>query len=336
MWISSLRQDSGLRLALLGVSLLFAGCASQEPAPIQQGASVIPPATRNLPSKRPSAPGDDNPPAVYRVVAGDTLYGIAWRFGLDARDIGRWNHIDDFNRILVGQKLKLQSDSGVPAPLPPAVVVAKTAAPPTSGAPRPLAPLPEVKPLPPSPASSKSETSAPELEADASPSRTATAQVPSPATKAENPAPPPAPEPAAAPAAVTAQSGDDATHSAGGIAWRWPASGKRRSTVAATGAAGLDILGTRGQPVYAAAEGQVVYSGNGLRGYGQLIIIKHSDAFLSAYAHNDKLLVGEGSKVKSGQQIAAMGDSEADEVMLHFEIRKGGKAVEPLQFLPGR
>ena len=325
-----------MRLALLGVSLLFAGCASQEPAPIQQGASVALPTGRNLPSKRPSAPADDKPPAVYRVVAGDTLYGIAWRFGLDARDIGRWNHIDDFNRIFVGQKLTLQSESGVPSPLPSAVVVAKTSPQPAPGAMRPLAPVPEIKPLPPSPVPAKSEPASPELEADAAPAKTAATQVPPPGTKADNPAPPPAPEPASAPAPVTAQSGDDATRSAGGIAWRWPANGKRRSTVAATGAAGLDILGARGQPVYAAAEGQVVYSGNGLRGYGQLIIIKHSDAFLSAYAHNDKLLVGEGSKVKSGQQIAAMGDSEADEVMLHFEIRKGGKAVEPLQFLPGR
>jgi lipoprotein NlpD len=316
----------------LGVSLLFAGCASQEPAPIQQGASVVPPPTRNLASKRPSAPGDDKPPAVYRVVAGDTLYGIAWRFGLDARDIGRWNHIDDFNRILVGQKLKLQSESSAAATISPGVVVAKIAPMLAPGAPRQLAPLPEIKPLPPSPLAPKSEPAAPEVEADAMPPKVATPQSPPPALKSDNLAP----EPALAPAAVTAQSGDDTARLAGGIAWRWPASGKRRTTVAATGAAGLDILGARDQPVYAAAEGQVVYSGNGLRGYGQLIIIKHSDVFLSAYAHNDKLLVGEGSKVKSGQQIAAMGDSEADEVMLHFEIRKGGKAVEPLQFLPGR
>lgn len=332
MWIRSRRQDSGLRFALLGVTLLFAGCASQEPAPIQQGASVVSSSSRNLPSKRPSAPADDKPPAVYRVVAGDTLYGIAWRFGLDARDVGRWNRIDDFNRIFVGQKLKLQSEPSAAASISPGVVVAKTAPMPAPGAPRQIAPLPEVKPLPPPPLATKSEPAAPEVAADAMPPKAATPQAPPPATKADNLAP----EPPLAPAAVTAQSGDDTTRSAAGIAWRWPASGKRRTTVAATGAAGLDILGARGQPVYAAAEGQVVYSGNGLRGYGQLIIIKHSDAFLSAYAHNDKLLVGEGSKVKSGQQIAAMGDSEADEVMLHFEIRKGGKAVEPLQFLPGR
>jgi lipoprotein NlpD len=79
-----------------------------------------------------------------------------------------------------------------------------------------------------------------------------------------------------------------------------------------------------------------VYAGSGLRGYGQLLIIKHDELFLSAYAHNEKLLVGEGQRVQAGQEIAVMGDSEAPEVMLHFEIRKGGTAVEPLQYLPKR
>ncbi|MEN9726243.1 MAG: hypothetical protein RL434_609, partial [Pseudomonadota bacterium] len=86
----------------------------------------------------------------------------------------------------------------------------------------------------------------------------------------------------------------------------------------------------------AAAAGEVVYSGSGLRGYGQLLILKHDEVYLSAYAHNDKLLVQEGQRVERGQAIALMGDSGASEVMLHFEIRKGGKAVDPTAYLPAR
>ena len=106
--------------------------------------------------------------------------------------------------------------------------------------------------------------------------------------------------------------------------------------MSATGSTGLQIRGTRGQDVRAAAAGQVVYSGSGLRGYGQLLILKHDERFLSAYAHNDVLLVAEGAQVARGQSIARMGDSGASEVMLHFEIRRGGKAVDPLEYLPPR
>jgi lipoprotein NlpD len=118
--------------------------------------------------------------------------------------------------------------------------------------------------------------------------------------------------------------------------WVWPADGKARRSVSATGSSGLQIRGKRGQQVKAAAAGEVVYSGSGLRGYGQLLILKHDEVYLSAYAHNDKLLVQEGQRVERGQAIALMGDSGASEVMLHFEIRKGGKAVDPTAYLPAR
>ncbi len=118
--------------------------------------------------------------------------------------------------------------------------------------------------------------------------------------------------------------------------WVWPADGKARRSVSATGSSGLQIRGERGQPVRAAAAGEVVYGGSGLRGYGQLLILKHDELYLSAYAHNDKLLVKEGQRVERGQGIALMGDSGASEVMLHFEIRKGGKAVDPTGYLPAR
>lgn len=128
----------------------------------------------------------------------------------------------------------------------------------------------------------------------------------------------------------------EASRASGGTGWMWPAQGEVKRAVAASGSIGLEIRGQRGQPIYAAAPGHVVYSGSGLRGYGQLIIVKHDDSFLSAYAHNDQLLVAEGATVQAGQKIAVMGDSESQDVMLHFEIRHNGKAVEPLQYLPKR
>lgn len=123
-----------------------------------------------------------------------------------------------------------------------------------------------------------------------------------------------------------------------GIAWRWPTNGHVVATYAAGDQTrqGLGIAGNAGQPVLASADGEVVYSGAGLLGYGELVIIKHSDTYLSAYGHNRKRLVAEGEKVRSGQQIAEMGRSGAARDMLHFEIRKNGKPVDPVGFLPKR
>ncbi|NNM01078.1 MAG: peptidoglycan DD-metalloendopeptidase family protein [Gammaproteobacteria bacterium] len=118
--------------------------------------------------------------------------------------------------------------------------------------------------------------------------------------------------------------------------WRWPAKGRVETASSVLGSKGIRILGRRGETVSAAASGRVVYSGSGLRGYGQLIIIKHSDQFLSAYAHNQKLFAPEGASVRAGQRIAEMGDTDAKQVMLHFEIRRDGKPVDPLQYLPKR
>lgn len=118
------------------------------------------------------------------------------------------------------------------------------------------------------------------------------------------------------------------------FAWAWPTDGKLIERFTPGGARGIAIAGKRGQPVYATAPGTVVYQGSGLRGYGQLIILKHSDEFLSAYAHNDKMLVKEGDAVKRGQKIAEMGSTGTDQVKLHFEIRHHGVPVDPLKYLP--
>lgn len=133
--------------------------------------------------------------------------------------------------------------------------------------------------------------------------------------------------PTAAPAAV-------AVH--GPLRWVWPADGRTSAATSVSGTKGLEIRGTRGQNVKAAAAGTVVYSGSGLRGYGELIILKHNDTFLSAYAHNEVRLVQEGGRVETGEAIARMGNTDSKDVMLHFEIRRNGKAVDPLQYLPKR
>ena len=120
--------------------------------------------------------------------------------------------------------------------------------------------------------------------------------------------------------------------------WRWPTTGKLISTYSAKelDRRGIDIAGELGQPIMAVADGRVVYSGNGLAGYGNLIIIKHSEAFLSAYAYSQERLVKEGMTVKSGKVIAKMGKHKTRTARLHFQIRMNGKPVDPLQFLPER
>ncbi|GLS92226.1 lipoprotein NlpD [Psychromonas marina] len=120
--------------------------------------------------------------------------------------------------------------------------------------------------------------------------------------------------------------------------WQWPVKGKltKKFSASLSGMQGISIVNDRATPIYATASGQVVYAGNGLRGYGNLIIIKHNFDYLSAYAHNETLLVRENEVIKKGQKIATMGDSGTGHVHLHFEIRYRGKSVDPLRYLPKR
>ncbi|MEQ8660465.1 MAG: peptidoglycan DD-metalloendopeptidase family protein [Gammaproteobacteria bacterium] len=274
-------------LALMLLAALLAGCQSPPRAPVEQKTPPrgdAPAVTRDgtsPPAQRPAV----TRPTTHVVVRGDTLHGIAFRHGLDYRDLVRWNAIRNPDLIFVGQRLRLTA--------PSRAAVAPRAAPPPAAAPRTAARPPAA--------------SAPAA----------------PAAAAAAPAAPARPAPAAG-------------GSGGRLAWTWPSSGKASRATSVTGNRGLEIRGTRGEAVKAAAEGAVVYSGSGLRGYGELIIIKHNDTFLSAYAHNESRLVQEGQRVKGGQLIARMGDTEAREVMLHFEIRRNGKSVDPLQYLPQR
>lgn len=241
----------------------------------------------------------------HRVAPEETLYSIAWRYNLDYRELARHNGIGDDFTIYANQVLRLDvdnPDSRVRAP-------AGTASRPAAGgtASRPPAAADTGRRAPPSVA------------------RTPAAQPSAQPTRQENrtPAPPPT---IADPVA------------SGPVAWRWPASGPLIGRFGdQTGLnKGIDIGGKLGQPVVAASAGKVVYAGTGLRGYGNLVIIKHSETFLSAYAHNHKLMVKEGQAVKAGQQIAELGSSGTDREKLHFEIRRDGKPVNPLQYLPKR
>jgi lipoprotein NlpD len=120
------------------------------------------------------------------------------------------------------------------------------------------------------------------------------------------------------------------------LSWMWPADGRIVATFDEGRNKGIDIAGRPGQQVVAAGAGKVMYAGSGIRGYGNLVIVKHNNSLLSAYAHNRKIVVKEGDNVAKGQMIAEMGDSDADSVKLHFEIRQQGKPVDPARFLPGR
>jgi len=156
-----------------------------------------------------------------------------------------------------------------------------------------------------------------------------------PPQRKAQPAPPPQPPAQSPPATARAAPAKPARPAPRFAGWSWPVNGPViRGYSTQRGNKGVDFGGRRGQPVRAAGAGRVVYQGSGLRGYGRLIIIKHNETFLSAYAHNEKILVKEGDAVRKGQAIATMGDSGTDRVKLHFEIRRHGKPVNPLHYLP--
>jgi lipoprotein NlpD len=136
--------------------------------------------------------------------------------------------------------------------------------------------------------------------------------------------------PAAGPAPAPMREPDD------GLSWGWPAAGSVLTAFDDASSRGLDISGKAGEPVLAAADGRVIYVGAGVRGLGNLVIIKHNATYLSAYAHNQTLLVKEDQAVRRGQKIAEMGSSDAERVQLHFEIRRLGKPVDPVRLLPAR
>lgn len=277
-----------------------------------------------MPGQRAESTAESRPspaPESYRVRTGDTLYSIAFGYGLDWRRVARWNDISAPYTIHVGDWIRLQA----PPDMRPAVVAAKSPGDRPTASPR------------------RGGSAARESDSGAATST----PTPEPKRRADVAAPPEPelrPEPKAADRRPVSEIETDstpapaaATRSVAGVAWRWPTEGGiARGFNAGASRKGILISGEGGQPIRAAADGEVVYSGNGLIGYGELIIVKHSDRMLSAYAHNRERLVGEGQQIRSGQLIARMGSNERDQFVLHFEIRRDGKPDDPVKYLPRR
>lgn len=219
-------------------------------------------------------------PSSYVVQRGDTLYSIAFRYGLDYRAFAAANNISSSYTIYPGQKLLLKERA----------------------AGRKIAAV--------APKSNKAKpTSKPAVKTPAKTAQKATVK-----TK---------PKPSAPKASNVAVSG-----------WRWPTAGTVVRGYSSSVHKGIDISGKRGDPIFAVAAGQVVYAGTGIVGFGELLIVKHNELYLSAYGHNSRLLVDEGETVKAGQKIAEKGSTGTNTTKLHFEIRKEGKPIDPQKLLP--
>ena len=281
--------NAGRCLTGLFLVLVLAACAYNPPAPIEGGST-------GMVARQLTADGS------YYVRKGDTLYGIAFSYGLDTQDVAKWNGISSPFTIYPGQKLRLSA-----------------------------------------PGSGKRNDAGADgvrISAVKPPPRTDTKTVKRPAETPQKKPATIAVKPVKAPQNTgTGKTADSpAQRTTGPARWEWPTDGRIRRTYVSGDPArnGLDIAGKEGQAVIATAAGEVVYSGNGLIGYGELIIIKHSEVMLSAYAHNKVRLAHEGERVAAGQKIAEMGRSSSGEPNLHFEIRANGKPVNPLKYLPKR
>lgn len=347
-------------LAPVVCALLVVSCMTRPPAPVSEREAPPPETIEGAAPAAPAPPPEAPPPPTHVVKRGETLYQIALDHGLDYRELAAWNNIENVNVIRVGRVLVLAPPGEAAASVAAAAAPGTAVTTPLPAAP-PIAPVgSETRTLPFSGAapSGRGNTAAYKSEPKALKlpySEQALAQMQQ-SSAAAPPAPPPVAPPIVAPSAAappatapgtTPPAGTVAAAPAriesprvpeidgGNIDWAWPAAGKVVSGFSETAnLKGIDIAGKSGQPVLASGPGKVVYAGNGLRGYGKLIIIKHNNTFLSAYAHNREILVKEGQQVARGQKIAEMGDSDADQVKLHFEIRRFGKPVDPAKFLP--
>lgn len=296
------------------------------PAPVPTPKPVAKPAPKKQAPQDFTIPRDENNAPIYSQIdkgfyngdsytvrKGDTMFLIAYIAGKDVSEIAALNNMSEPYQLRVGQTLKLgkSASQSVSAPAAPA-----------QPAPKPVEP--EV-----------TYTNAPNGTAYGS-DGTVTGPVKAGAGTAPAPMRPTVVATAGTAPVVKATTSNDPAPVASSIKWQWPTQGRVISgfSSAEGGNKGLDIAGTKGQPVKAAAAGKVVYAGNALQGYGNLIIIKHNDDFLSAYAHNDSIKVEEQDNVKAGQTIATLGSTGTNSNKLHFEIRYHGKSVDPARYLP--
>lgn len=328
----SLQLSRRMCVALLWVAALsLAGCTARMTAPVEErtaqpgrphagsGNAVL---VEAAPAQTPAARE-----GYYLVKKGDTLYAIALESGQDWRDIASWNTLDNPNLIRIGQELRIAPPGGVvtrPVQLPTATAQvdmtrANPSEPTASSLPDQVKrePMGGVEPYSEEALARLKQAEARHGDAPSTPAPTSAASVGVPG--------------GSKPEAI-------ASHQEEGIDWAWPGHGKLLSRFAEGSNKGIDLSGKIGDPVLAAAAGRVVFVGESMRGYGKLVVIKHGSAFLSAYAHNNEILVKERDTVQRGQRIAELGDSDTEPKApkLHFEIRRQGKPVDPLKYLPAR
>jgi lipoprotein NlpD len=285
-------------LSLL-IAGLLAGCTSS----IQR-----PPVFERAEAQKNAAKANNSPrekdwrPAAYVVQKGDTLFSIAFNYGFDYHDLAQMNGIKYPSLISIGQRILLFQNRAGPA--------AQVAVKPINNL---VKDQPRVEKLP---YSTVALTQIDKVQEQTTSAAMIVAKVPQ-----------------AASVKAGEYSADVSEEPVPG--WILPTTGKLIGKFSESDRRkGIDIAGKLGQPILASASGKVVYSGSGLRGYGKLIIIKHNNTYLSAYAHNDKILVNEGQSVTRGQKIALMGKTDAKQVELHFEVRRFGKPVDPAKYLP--
>jgi lipoprotein NlpD len=292
-------------VVMAGIVAVVVGCsAPKKRAPVEsrsvpKAGATVPRGVAPAVTVAPmvSAPAPDG---FYRVRRGDTLIGISLDHGVAWRDLASWNQIDNPNLIEVDQLLRVRPPSST------TIASAPKTLPDTK-------PQTEVRPL-------SGARTAPAAPAASPPA--AAASAPAPAS--------------AAPPANTAANTAAIPKAADSISLAWPTQGQVITQFSDPGYKGIALAGVEGDPIVAAGDGRVVYSGNGLRGYGNLVIVKHEGDFLTAYAHNKTILVAEGQTVKRGQKIAELGKTDSDVPKLHFEVRRSGKPVDPLRFLAQR
>ncbi len=317
-------------MKLAGIAVLscasLGGCAGPYRAPVVERTITRPGAAK------PAGPVDQRA-ETYTVKRGDTLYSVALDNGLDYRELAAWNNITDPAAIKAGLVLRMrppgpavaaQPEAGTPVQ-PEARVQVQPVTVPGSVEARSLGADPRAAVEP------RAGAEPPRVSGDL---KTGPKAMKLPYSE-ENLAmllrqSPPTPTPETLPQQPRAEDGQDT------VAWMWPASGRVVAGFSEPTNKGVDILGKVGDPVFASASGRVIFSGMGLRGYGKLVIIKHNQTYLSAYAHNSNLLVKEGQNVVRGQKIAEIGNTDSSQAKLHFEIRRLGKPVDPLKFLPDR
>ncbi len=286
------------RAYFFALLLVFTGCATGY-APVSDLSSV----TSNTPRKSPVSRRTSNPkkyvaanlPKSYKVKSGDTLYSIAWKYGLDFKQLAKMNKIGNDYTIYRNQKLVIKQSA----------IAKKSSANKHSSLNNKTV------------ASSKADSNIKNKTQKNKDYRKKT-------VKSSKSSPQKTQKSSVSKSAINSRSK---------VIWRWPTKGKVVNRFSSENK-GLNLSGKKGEAVYSAASGVVVYAGNGIIGYGNLLIIKHSDEYLSAYAHNSVILVEEGSHIKVGGKIAEIGSSGTIKTILHFEIRKDGKPVNPLKYLP--